>query len=69
MYVLSADGEVPVGDAEQRLIFCAVGEAELLFHDESIRLCKEDALLLNTAESLTVKHGDGAKVLVCDMKF
>lgn len=69
MYVLDSDREVPVGDAEHRLIFCAEGEAEVLFHDETIHLCKEDALLLLPAETLTVKHGNGAKVVVCDMKF
>ena len=57
------------------LVFAAVcpcvirNKAELLFHDETIHLCKEDALLLLPAETLTVKHGNGAKVVVCDMKF
>ena len=69
MYVLPSDGEIPAENADHRLIFCAEGEADIIFHDEMIHLCKEDALLLVPAETFTVKHGDGAKVVVCDMKL
>lgn len=69
MRVLSTDGEVPVENADHRLLFCAEGEATVVFYDEVIPLCKEDALLLIPAEACQVKHSEGAKVLCCDMKL
>ncbi len=69
MFVLSADGEVPAESADHRLIFCAEGGADIVFHDETLHLCKEDALLLIPAEPFMVKHGEGAKIICCDMKL
>ena len=69
MYVLSTDSEIPVENTAHRLIFCAEGEADVVFHDETIHLCKEDALLLIPAAICSVKHGTNAKVVVCDMKL
>lgn len=69
MQVLSGHGQVPVENADHRLLFCAEGEADVVFHDETIHLCKEDALLLIPAESCEMKQDSGAKIVVCDMKL
>lgn len=54
---------------EHRLLFCSEGEAVIRFHDESISLSEEDALLLTTAEDCEVILAEGSYVICCDMKL
>ena len=54
---------------DQRLLFCGHGEVDVLFHNETIHLCKEDALLLIPAEDCQVNCGESGKIICCDMKL
>lgn len=56
-------------EAEHRLLFCSEGSVELCFHDEVIRLEKEDALLLTPAEECSVNLSAEGKLICCDMNF
>ena len=52
-----------------RLLFCAEGEADVVFGDESIHLEKEDALLLIPAEHCEAKLSKNGRIVCCDMKL
>ena len=56
-------------EAEHRLLFCSEGSVNLTFGGESIRLEKEDALLLIPAEECSVNLSAEGKLICCDMKL